>query len=445
MQHVGLRLSLLWGYASQLLCAVLASAAAGSRGPPSRAFSLLYLSQVVGALGQPLVLNNVTRLAADWFPGWERDAAVATSMLCSAAGAVFISIYAPVAVEAPAQMPRLFSWQVPAWGLLLGLALMFTVDEPAQPPSAAAAVQRASRRTAQRRKAELSPDGCAVPDTAPESLAVVVAHATSTLHNNNFMCLNVSSALITEMVVSMATCIGQLLRPCGDSDDAVGASLAALSALSAVGVLAYLYLLKIMVPPPMPGVPNRLPYVAHQIGWSAASVAGVVLVLLCARPATPARVTVAVWGLLGLLSGTLLNGALTLEHAAEVTFPLPANVSVAVLQMTGSLVGFAQVLAFTALLQGARVAACRSPLTTAFAFFVALLAAAGMACVAKLRPEYRRAEVEAGVASGHLAEAQMAQMAPAQRWSLDSDRAGTGGEELQPAAAFGSASYGATA
>ena len=137
MQHVGLRLSLLWGYASQLLCAVLAAAAARSRGAPSSAFALLYLSQVVGAVGQPLVLNNVTRLAADWFPGWERDAAVATSMLCSASGAVFISIYAPVAVASPAQMPRLFDWQVPAWGALLGLALMFTRRRPRAPAHAA--------------------------------------------------------------------------------------------------------------------------------------------------------------------------------------------------------------------------------------------------------------------------------------------------------------------
>jgi hypothetical protein len=80
---------------------------------------------------------------------------------------------------------------------------------------------------------------------------------------------------------------------------------------------------------------------------------------------------------------------------------------------------------------------------TAFATFVAATAAAGMACVAKLRPEYRRAEVEAGVASGQLVEAQMAQLAPATRYSFDGD-AEKGAEALQPGA-FGAHSYGATA
>ena len=136
---------------------------------------------------------------------------------------------------------------------------------------------------------------------------------------------------------------------------------------------------------------------------------------------------------------------LTTTHApraSQITFPLPANVSVAVLQVTGSCVSFMQVLSFTALLQGARAAACESPARSSFAAFAATLAAGGLLCVTKLRPEYRRAEVEAGVATGHLVEAQMAQMAPASRHSLDLEDATL--EVLQPGA-FGSTSYGATA
>ena len=45
MERAGLRTSLLWGYGSQLACAVLAYAACVVGWPPRMAFALLYLSQ----------------------------------------------------------------------------------------------------------------------------------------------------------------------------------------------------------------------------------------------------------------------------------------------------------------------------------------------------------------------------------------------------------------
>ena len=71
----------------QLCCASLSWVACASRFlPPSSAFALLYLSQCCGALGQPLLLNNVARVAGDWFPAEHRDAAVTVAVLCVAAG-----------------------------------------------------------------------------------------------------------------------------------------------------------------------------------------------------------------------------------------------------------------------------------------------------------------------------------------------------------------------
>jgi hypothetical protein len=439
MERSGLRVSLLCGYASQLACALLAYAACRVAWPPRAAFSLLYLSQVLGALGQPLVLNNVTRISGDWFPAAERDTAVACALLCVAFGSVFISLYAPVAVTQPAQVGRLFAWQVPVWALILAVGAAVTADEPDAPPSAGAAVQRAARRSAARR-------GSSSGEAAPSALAVVAQHAATLCRHKNFTLLNVSSGLLTGLVYALATCIGQLMRPCGDSNDAAGAALAALSALSAVGVLVYLYMLRALPgsqadyelrnaqgesAKPADAVSSaRHPYVAHQIGWSVSTVFGTGLVLAATRPGVPQAAVVAAWGTLGLLSGTLLNAALTMEHAAEMTFPLPANVSVALLGVTSSVISFLQVLASTALLQSPRSAGCTSA-ATPFAAFSAATAALGLACVAAMRPEYRRADVE--------------EQAPATLARPRARQRGRGGEEAEELPAAGVVTYGATA
>jgi hypothetical protein len=144
--------------------------------------------------------------------------------------------------------------------------------------------------------------------------------------------------------------------------------------------------------------PARHPYVAHQVGWSLCTCAGMGIVLAVTRGGVPQAAVVAAWAALGLFSGTLLNGALTMEHAAEMTFPLPANVSVAILSVTSSIVSFLQVVAATALLQARASAACLTA-ATPFAAFTAGTAAVGLACCALLRPEYRRAEVEEAAAA----------------------------------------------
>jgi hypothetical protein len=200
--------------------------------------------------------------------------------------------------------------------------------------------------------------------------------------------------------------VGQVLSPCGHGNDVAGASLAALSAASGASVGLYLWLLSRNEGGPRdavaaaagPGQTVSKSYVAHQVGWSALCAGGIALTLgaspLGTGPGATAGV-VAAWGLLGLLSGTLLNGALTMEHAAEMTFPMPPNVSVSILAVTGSIVSCIQVVVGTHLLQEPGVQACKSG--TQFAAFCALCAGTGLLLASALKPEYRRAEAEAGM------------------------------------------------
>jgi hypothetical protein len=308
-ERYGLRKSLLWGYASGVACALLSHLACTAPLAPSAGFSLLYFSQVLGAVGQPLFLNNVTLFAGTWFPASERDAAVAVSLLCVAAGTVFISILAPAVVTTPAQLDRVFAFQVPLWVATLLAGLMFTAEEPPQPPSASAAVMRAERRRAQ--AASVGRD-----DSGMAALRHAVAQAQALCASSSFMMLNASSSILTGLVYLLATVVGQLFSPCGDTDTEAGAALAALAALSCVGVLVYLFMLQRAEPGDshaggekhaVETAPHA--YRAHQVAWSAAACLGMAIVLATERAGVSPAMLVAAWGALGLFSGTLLNGA----------------------------------------------------------------------------------------------------------------------------------------
>lgn len=67
MERHGLRWSLLVGSSTQLLgCLGSWAACVTPDISPKTAYGILYASQFLGALGQPLVLNNIARVAGDW-------------------------------------------------------------------------------------------------------------------------------------------------------------------------------------------------------------------------------------------------------------------------------------------------------------------------------------------------------------------------------------------
>ena len=71
MERYGLRHSLLLGYATQSLSVLLSFGSCSLHlrrggGHGRAAYNVMYLSQALGAAGQPLILNNVVRVAGDW-------------------------------------------------------------------------------------------------------------------------------------------------------------------------------------------------------------------------------------------------------------------------------------------------------------------------------------------------------------------------------------------
>ena len=113
--------------------------------------------------------------------------------------------------------------QVPIWALLLLAGWFFALDEPPFPPSAGAAVQRARKAVRARATWQRSLAGCY-----------------SLLWDPHFEALNLSYATLSGLVALLATCVGQLFAPCGESAADAGAALALLNATAIVSVGIYM-------------------------------------------------------------------------------------------------------------------------------------------------------------------------------------------------------------
>lgn len=314
-ERYGFRRSCLLGYSSQLLCAAMAAAAVVLDIPPHLAFGLLLVSQAGSALGVALFTNNLTRLSGDWFPDTERDAAVTAASLAGVAGTVFISLLAPWVASATMSIDGLFIFQVPLWCIVFCCALIVVKDEPPAPPSLAAAVQRRDRRRAA--ASEVVPPG---------SLPELMSELRELLYHRNFIALALSSNFVIQMVYTCVIIMGPLLQPCGISPATTGVALAGFSVGSALSPLGYLYSIRGVTPS----------YFDLQRGWTLLCSLGLVIILAVHRRGESPAVAVTAWSTLGVLSGVLGNSGLTLEHAAEMTFPRPPNVSLTLLTITGA-------------------------------------------------------------------------------------------------------------
>jgi hypothetical protein len=234
----------------------------------------------------------------------------------------------------------------------------------------------------------------------PGSLPELMSELRELLYHRNFIALALSSNFVIQMVYTCVIIMGPLLQPCGISPATTGVALAGFSVGSALSPLGYLYSIRGVTPS----------YFDLQRGWTLLCSLGLVIILAVHRRGESPTVAVTAWSTLGVLSGVLGNSGLTLEHAAEMTFPRPPNVSLTLLTITGAcasgahsaimtpslslgnLISCVQVLVATAIVNKPGLMACSmvlSPIT----WYVGSSCVASIALLALLRPEYRRAEL----------------------------------------------------
>ena len=362
MERWGLRHTLVIGAILNAACGLTKWAAAFAPNP--YAFYLLVGGQVVGALGQPLILNPITRLSCDWFGDKERDVATALGTQANISGQLVAMLVVPALVTDLASLQLVSGAAAIPAVVVAVLTAVVVRNRPPCPPSDTAAAQW----RLQDEDAELihgsgggSSDGGGGGGGA---LGVMWRDMQLLFANRNFNLINASFSIVSGMAWSLLTVQSQMLAPCGYSSTVVGASGAALLGLGIVTAMAIAPLLAC-----------TRAYAALQRAVGIGCLLSTVAVVFYNRPGDPVGVILS-WLLRGAFIQPLLP--LSLEHAAEVSYPIEADLSSAVLQTCGNLVAIAQTYALSPLLNMSGSVDCSTVYTPAAAFVLACAAAAAL-------------------------------------------------------------------
>jgi hypothetical protein len=352
---------------------------------PHGAYAVNSAAYILAGVSQPMILNVPSRLTMDWFPAHERDMATTVATMASVSGQMLFSLLPPAVVRTPAALPRILLVLLLPSAAVTALTAARLRERPSAPPSAAAAaVWR--ERAADAAKARAHGGACG-------SSAIVVRDIRQLLALRNFNLLAAGFSIGVGTVWAVLILQSELLTPCGYSD-----SLAGVAATSLVfsGLLASAAM----------GAAMRATraYLPLQRGIMVAAVAATAGVLATARAGHPAAV-VATWAALGATLPPLVP--LTLEHAAEMTFPISADASNAALIVGATGFSFLLTLGLTPLLRLAASAECTTTATPAAALIIACMAS-GLGLTLGVTKDYRRSAYERDGGNGGAAAREVA-------------------------------------
>jgi FLVCR family MFS transporter 7 len=379
-------------------CAAVGDGGGGEGGAGPGLFALLMFGQALAATAQPVFTNLPAALSAEWFPARQRDMATVAAVMANPIGNALGSALPAFFVTASGGGLAPLTLAQAAVATAVAAGIYFLVPaKPASPPSAAAALredERAAGGGGGGGGGEAGGDEAAGPllGRAREGGAgggalvrVLIKQYGTLLADGNFRLLLLGFGIGLGVFNALLSLLGQLLAPCGyDGATAglaggalLGAGLltAALTGVALERTHAYVPLLR----------------------------AGILTVLLSAafmlsslRPAA-APALYASMALLGAAAVPLLP--LTLENAAECTFPLPEDASASLLTMAGKYVGAGLTFALQPMLALPAVAACASVATPTAALILAALAVAA-AAIGMFKKDYRRQAAEAAFGKG---------------------------------------------
>ena len=327
--------------------------------------------QLFAAAAQAWALNLAARLTMDWFPSEERDLATTAATMANVAGQMAFSLLPPLVVRTPAELGRIMLLQLPPGLAATAAAWLLLEERPPRAPSASAALQWREREAV-----AASAKGRAVGSAGLEEM---LRDMRTLLANGNFVCLATGFSVGTGTVWAVLILEGQLITPCGYSDALAGLAGAALLGTGVASAFAVGAVME-----------STKAYLPLQRGVMAAAVAGTAGVLAAARRGHAAAL-IGAYCLLGAVLQPLMP--LTLEHAAELTFPLSADVSTSMLFMFANTFATLLVLILTPLLALPVSAQCTTVFTPAAGTILALMAV-GLAFTLAVKQDYRRSGCE---------------------------------------------------
>jgi MFS family permease len=126
------KLGLKWGVGVGI---ILTGAFGLIRGIFARNYTIVLISQIMCAVGQPFVLNSFTKMAVTWFPDSEKATASGLGTISTLIGAV-IGVVLPESQELQSeQIPGLLLWYGIITFAMMILYLFFVKEKPEHPPN----------------------------------------------------------------------------------------------------------------------------------------------------------------------------------------------------------------------------------------------------------------------------------------------------------------------
>lgn len=376
MMRNGLRGVVVAGSVLQCLGAWLRVGGAMAQGHVGHSlpFAALALGQIFNALAQPFFTNSPTRLAAEWFPPSERDLATAVASMFNPLGNAIGQVVPAIMVDPqhPSQgMVRLLLLCAGAATLVGAAATLRFPGEPDRPPSRSASHRRALRRDA-------------AGDASHDPWRLLLRDAGTLLRDKQFLLLVFGFGVGLGLGNALLTVIESLVAPCGYSGSQPGILGGLVMGSGLLGAVVISVVLD-----------RTHAYHAALRVNIIATCAAALFMLSCLREGDFVRLAVS-FGVMGLFLLPLLP--VTLQNAAECTYPVPEEATTAVLLIAGQFTGVAFTSAYSQLLRHETCSSVYTPtaLMTAGSLFAA---AVPLLC---FRGQYKRLAHEGEGVASHL-------------------------------------------
>lgn len=285
----------------------------------------------LAAIGQPLIVNSSSRIANDWFPIHERDFAVHVMTQANYVGSGLGCIIPALQITNASDIPNILYQHAFISFLVLICSIIFVKNEPLTPPGLDVEKQIAHRKLSETPNIHFI-------------LTQMGNDFKEMLMNFNFNLVQLSFAFQISVTWAFQAVIGQMISPCGYDNYIVGLIGASVSFTGIFGS----FLLTLV----MRKYKNYL--VIQKFLMIGTAVTLVVSVLNVSKHnATWLLIT---WTLYGLFQGPLTP--ICLEHAAEITYPIPANNSTSLIFSCVNCMCLGLTFVLTQLLLDTRSATC---------------------------------------------------------------------------------------
>jgi cyanate permease len=269
------------------------------RGLMAADYTAVLIAQVGVAVGQPFILNAITKVAARWFPLEERATASGMGSLAMYLGQVMALALTPFLVLKAGIGPTLVVFGVVA----AACAVLFLAFARERPPTSA------------------SPDG-------KEERSLVFDGLRSALHQRDFLLVLAIFFIGLGVFNGVTTWIEDILRPRGFSITQAGITGALMIASGIVGAL--------VLPSLSDRYRKRVPFIVLALALSVAGLAGLTF-------ATRYPILLAGAGLMGF--ALLSAGPIGFQYGAEVSYPAPEGTTNGLLLLAGQISGIVFILA----------------------------------------------------------------------------------------------------